>query len=53
MDAVQPIENDDARSTAPAVSAARTIRVVGLALALGYLVVLTGTFLRGEFLTDA
>jgi glycosyl transferase family 87 len=53
MDAAQPIENDIAHSAAPAVSAARTIRVIGLALALSYLVVLTGTYLRGEFLTDA
>ncbi len=36
----------------PPISAARTIRAIGLTLALGYLVVLGGTFLKGEFLLD-
>lgn len=37
---------------APQFSARRLIGAVGLALALGYLVVLAGTYLRGQFLTD-
>jgi hypothetical protein len=36
----------------PAISAARTIRVIGLSLALGYLVFLGGAYLQGDFLTD-
>lgn len=38
-------------AAAPA-SARRFIAVIGLALALGYLVLLCGTFLQGHFLTD-
>ncbi len=38
--------------TAPQVSARRLIGVIGLALALGYLIVLAGTYLQGQFLTD-
>jgi arabinofuranan 3-O-arabinosyltransferase len=37
---------------APIVPARRLIAVIGLALALGYLVVLFGTYLQGHFLTD-
>jgi arabinofuranan 3-O-arabinosyltransferase len=36
----------------PVVSAARTIRLVGLTLGLGYLVFLSGTALQGNFLID-
>jgi hypothetical protein len=36
----------------PAFSAARTIRVIGLALALGYLVFLGAAALQGDFLAD-
>ena len=35
-----------------AVAAARTIRLIGLTLLLGYLVVLGGTYLKGDFLID-
>ena len=37
---------------APPISAPRLIRAIGLALALGYLVFLGGTFLQGNFLRD-
>jgi hypothetical protein len=37
----------------PPLSAARMIRLVGLTLALGYLIVLGGAFLKGDFLVDA
>jgi len=37
----------------PPFSAARTIKLIGLTLALGYLIVLGGTFLKGDFLLDA
>jgi len=37
----------------PPLSAARTIRLAGLTLALGYLIVLGGTYLKGDFLVDA
>ena len=36
----------------PPFSAARTIRLIGLTLFLGYLIVLGGTFLKGDFLID-
>lgn len=36
----------------PQFSPRRLIATIGLALALGYLVVLAGTYLQGEFLTD-
>ena len=39
-------------SIAAPVSAARTIRLIGLTLFLCYLVVLGGTFLKGDFLLD-
>src|SRR3984957_18028009 len=39
-------------NTAPPFSAARTIRLIGLTLALGYLIVLGGTYLKGDFLID-
>src|SRR5271163_3863398 len=39
-------------SAAPPFSAARMSRVIGLTLALGYLIVLGGTYLKGDFLTD-
>ena len=34
-------------------SASRTIKLFGLTLALGYLIVLSGSYVRGYFLTDA
>src|ERR1700691_6293602 len=37
----------------PPFSAARTIRLIGLTLALGSLIVLGSTFLKGDFLLDA
>src|SRR5580704_17333431 len=37
----------------PSFSAARTIKLIGLTLALGSLIVLGGTFLKGDFLLDA
>jgi len=40
-------------AAAPPVSAQRLIGVIGLSLALGYLVILAGTYLQGHFLTDA
>jgi arabinofuranan 3-O-arabinosyltransferase len=39
-------------SAAPPFSAARMIRLIGLMLLLGYLIVLGGTYLKGDFLTD-
>lgn len=36
----------------PQITARRLIRAIGLSLALGYLVVLLGTYLQGHFLTD-
>jgi len=53
MAIAQQIDQDLAPSAAPQFAAARTIRVIGLMLALGYLIVLAGTFLKGNFLTDA
>jgi hypothetical protein len=38
--------------TVPTLSTARTIRVIGLSLALGYLVFLGATYLQGDFLSD-
>jgi hypothetical protein len=38
---------------APQLSARRLIGVIGLTLALGYLIVLTGTYFQGHFLADA
>ncbi len=43
---------DTLPSARPPFSAARTIRLIGLTLALGYLIVLGGTFLKGDFLLD-
>jgi hypothetical protein len=40
-------------AAAPPFSAARTIKLIGLTLALGYLIVLGGTFLKGDFLLDS
>ena len=37
----------------PPLSATRTIRLIGLTLALGYLIVLGGAYLKGDFLVDA
>jgi len=48
MDAVQAT----APNAAPPFSAARTIRLIGLTLALAYLIILGGTYLKGEFLVD-
>jgi arabinofuranan 3-O-arabinosyltransferase len=39
--------------SAPPFSATRTIRLIGLTLALGYLIVLGGSYLKGDFLVDA
>jgi arabinofuranan 3-O-arabinosyltransferase len=36
----------------PQLSAARLVRVIGLTLALGYLIVLGGNYLKGNFLVD-
>ena len=49
MDIAQEI----APSAAPQLSASRTIRLIGLTLALGYLIVLGGSYLKGDWLTDA
>src|SRR6185437_7326088 len=49
MDA-SPIETPIA---APRLAPRRLIGVIGLALALAYLVLLAGAFLQGQFLTDA
>jgi len=47
------LENDKiAPGAAPQLSPQRTIRLVGLTLALGYLIVLGGSYLQGHFLTD-
>jgi arabinofuranan 3-O-arabinosyltransferase len=46
------LAHDSLPSAAPPFSPARTIRLIGLTLALGYLVVLGGTFLKGDFLLD-
>ncbi len=46
------IVQDTLPSARPPFSAARTIRLIGLTLALGYLIVLGGTFLKGDFLLD-
>jgi len=39
--------------SAPPFSATRTIRLIALTLALGYLIVLGGSYLKGDFLVDA
>jgi arabinofuranan 3-O-arabinosyltransferase len=48
------VQNTDKNLTSaiPSFSAARAIRLIGLTLALGYLVILGGTYLQGEWLTD-
>jgi arabinofuranan 3-O-arabinosyltransferase len=46
------LAHDSLPGTAPPFSPARTIRLIGLTLALGYLIVLAGTFLKGDFLLD-
>ncbi len=38
---------------APPLSAARKIKLIGLTLALGYLVIIGGTYLKGDWLIDA
>jgi arabinofuranan 3-O-arabinosyltransferase len=43
----------DRPHSAPPLSATRTIRLIGLTLALGYLIVLGGAYLKGDFLVDA
>lgn len=40
------------RPAAPQLSAARLVTVIGLALALAYLIFLAGAYLKGDFLTD-
>ena len=52
MDVVQQSLPQSPLNTAPPFSAARTIRLTGLTLALGYLIVLGGTYLKGDFLID-
>ena len=47
------LAQDTPTSAAPPFAAARMIRVIGLTLFLGYLVVLGGTFLKGDFLLDS
>jgi arabinofuranan 3-O-arabinosyltransferase len=44
---------ENLRSAAEPLAAARTVRVIGLTLFLCYLLVLGGTFLKGDFLLDA
>jgi arabinofuranan 3-O-arabinosyltransferase len=52
-DAALNRENDKiAPSAAPQLSPQRTIKLIGLTLALGYLIVLGGSYLQGHFLTD-
>jgi arabinofuranan 3-O-arabinosyltransferase len=43
----------DRPDSAPPLSASRTIRLIGLTLALGYLIVLGSSYLKGDFLVDA
>jgi hypothetical protein len=43
----------DRPDSAPPLSATRTIRLIGLILALGYLIVLGSSYLKGDFLVDA
>jgi arabinofuranan 3-O-arabinosyltransferase len=45
-------ENHEENHAAPPLSAARVIYLLGLTLALGYLIVLGGTYLKGDFLAD-
>jgi len=52
MDVAQESRPQSPPNIAPPVSAARTIRLIGLTLALGYLIVLGGTYLKGDFLID-
>ena len=52
MDVVQQSLPQTPPNTAPPFSAARTIRLICLTLALGYLIVLGGTYLKGDFLVD-
>ncbi len=49
MDATQPIDDQTTRHAALAMPAARIIRTIGLSLALGYLIVLGGSFVRANF----
>lgn len=54
MDAApKSLPGENLPSVAAPFSATRTIRLVGLTLFLSYLVVLGGTFLKGNFLLDA
>jgi hypothetical protein len=46
------LAHDSLPGAVPPFSPARTIRLIGLTLALGYLIVLGGTFLKGDFLLD-
>jgi arabinofuranan 3-O-arabinosyltransferase len=46
------LAHDSLPSAAPPFSPARTIRLIGLTLALGSVVVLGGSFLKGDFLLD-
>ena len=52
MAIAQNLDKRNLTSALPPFSAARTIRLIGLTLALGYLVVLGGTILKGQFLID-
>jgi len=47
------LAHDSLPTSAPPYSTARTIRLFGLTLALGYLIVLGGTYLKGDFLADS
>jgi hypothetical protein len=46
------LAHDSLPVAAPPFSPTSRIRLIGLTLALGYLVVLGGTFLKGDFLLD-
>jgi len=46
------LAHDSLPGAVPPFSPARTIRLIGLTLALGYLIVLGGTLLKGDFLLD-
>jgi hypothetical protein len=52
MAIAQNLDKRNLTSALPPFSAARTIRLIGLTLALGYLVILGGTYLQGQWLSD-
>jgi hypothetical protein len=53
MSAHEITGNDLPIADAPKAQATRLVCLIGLTLALGYLIVLGGTYLKGDFLTDA